>query len=58
MPFTQNVPVELQHVFVDTIVKQYLNAYPADNHGLVHVEMVRLEVEARKIDVNKKKKNM
>jgi trans-aconitate 2-methyltransferase len=47
MPFWQQVPERLQTEFIDEFVKRYLQQHPLDPQGNAHVQMVRLEVEAR-----------
>jgi trans-aconitate 2-methyltransferase len=47
-PFTQQVPEDLRSQFIDQVVETYLERIPLDSEGLVHVHMVRLEVNARK----------
>jgi trans-aconitate 2-methyltransferase len=46
MPYWQRTPEELQQRFLDEIVEEYLAAHPLDSQGLVHLSMMRLEVEA------------
>lgn len=46
LPFTQRVPEPLREDLIADIVEAYVNARPVDDSGLVHVDMVRLEVEA------------
>jgi trans-aconitate 2-methyltransferase len=48
LPFTQRVPVEHRGDFVEEIVSRYLKRYSADGEGIVHLGMMRLEVEAKK----------
>ena len=48
LPYTQRVPEGRQQAFIAEVVDRYLGNHPLDDHGLVHVEMVRLEVEAVK----------
>ena len=48
MPWIQSVPDERREEFIETIIARYLCAHPVDENGRIHVEMVRLEVEARK----------
>jgi trans-aconitate 2-methyltransferase len=48
LPYTQRVPEELRDEFVADIVERYLRSHPPDSDGLVHVQMFRLEVDARK----------
>ena len=46
MPYWQRVPADLQQQFLDEIVENYLQSHPMDAEGLIHIPMVRLEVEA------------
>jgi len=48
LPYTQRVPEERRDEFVSDIVERYVQSHPADGDGLVHVQMLRLEVEASK----------
>ncbi len=48
LPFTDRLPAELRSKFVESIVSRYLEKYPADDEGIVHVGMMRIEVEAYK----------
>ena len=48
LPFTQRIPEDLRARFIYEIVDGYIMRYPADADGLVHVEAIRLEVEAGK----------
>jgi trans-aconitate 2-methyltransferase len=48
LPFTSKLPDELKPKFVETIVNRYLEKYPADDEGTVHVGMMRIEVAAHK----------
>ncbi len=48
LPFTERVPPELRCEFVGGIVDRYFSRYPPDDGGVVHLGMVRLEVEAKK----------
>ena len=48
LPFTDRIPVELRPKFVELIVNRYLERHPADNEGVVHVGMMRIEIEAHK----------
>jgi trans-aconitate 2-methyltransferase len=48
LPFTQRIPEELRDDFIAEIVDGYTLLFPPDAEGLVHVDAVRLEVEARK----------
>ncbi len=48
LPYTQRLPAELREPFIAEIVDRYAAARPADAGGMMHVPMVRLEVEAVK----------
>jgi len=48
LPFTQRIPEEMRGDFVAEMVGGYVKLFPPDARGLVHVDAVRLEVEARK----------
>jgi len=48
LPFTDRLPVELKPKFVQEIVDCYVKRHPADQEGVVHVGMMRIEVEAHK----------
>ncbi|UTB32790.1 MAG: methyltransferase domain-containing protein [Methanobacterium sp. ERen5] len=46
LPYTQRIPTDLQEKFIDDVANKYLESHPLDKDGMVHVNMVRLEVEA------------
>ena len=48
LPYTQRVPDGDRPAFIRRIADAYLERHPADPQGRIHVEMVRLEVEAIK----------
>ena len=48
LPYTQRVPEDLRDRFIDDFVEAYLEQCPPDQEGLVHVDMVRLCVDAVK----------
>jgi len=48
LPFTQRIPHELRDAFVYQMVERYMENHPPDEKGLVHVQAVRLEVEAER----------
>ncbi len=48
LPYIERVPDEMQGDFIREIVEDFVSAYPLDFEGLVHVKMVRLEVESEK----------
>jgi trans-aconitate 2-methyltransferase len=45
-PYTDRVPAELRDAFLEEVAAAYTAAHPPDDAGVVHVRMVRLEVEA------------
>ena len=47
-PYSSYVPEEARPAFLDEAVERYLQEYPPDAEGRVHVLMIRLQVEARK----------
>jgi len=49
LPFTQRIPEKLREQFIDELVSGYVRRYPRDERGLVHVNAIRLEVEAENI---------
>jgi len=48
LPYTQRVPDDKREAFIEQIVDEYVGNHPFDHYGKVHVNMVRLEVEAIK----------
>ncbi len=48
LPYTGRVPVSGRNRFISDLAESYLERYPPDSKGLVHIRMVRLEVEAHK----------
>ncbi|MBZ2166611.1 class I SAM-dependent methyltransferase [Methanobacterium spitsbergense] len=48
LPYTQRIPEDLREDFINELATRYIEQYPLDNEGMVHVNMVRLEVEAFK----------
>ena len=48
LPFTERIPIQLRDSFVKEIVSRYITNHPFDAEGIVHLGMVRLEVEAIK----------
>jgi trans-aconitate 2-methyltransferase len=48
LPYTERLPVELRDLFVKEIVRRYLKKHPIDVDGIVHLGMIRLEIEACK----------
>ena len=48
MPYLSRIPEQLKEAFIEAIIDAYLVQHPPDKKDLVHVDMVRLEVEAVK----------
>ncbi len=48
LPYTERIPEDLRQEFIDDIVNRYVEKYPPDNAGLIHVQLIRLDVEAEK----------
>lgn len=48
LPFVERVPPDQRDAFAVEVAEAYVAAHPADAAGVVHVAMVRLEVEARR----------
>ncbi|MCI5157686.1 MAG: methyltransferase domain-containing protein [Candidatus Electrothrix sp. AUS1_2] len=46
LPYTERIPVERREAFVAELIDRYLEKYPVDKEGRIHVGTVRLEVEA------------
>jgi trans-aconitate 2-methyltransferase len=46
LPYIQRVPEHLRDTFVDEVVESYLRTHPPDSDGMVHIRMMRLEIEA------------
>jgi trans-aconitate 2-methyltransferase len=49
LPYTQRVPEEVREEFIEAVVARYVARHPVDAKGLVHIRMVRLEIDAIKI---------
>jgi trans-aconitate 2-methyltransferase len=45
-PYTDHLPAELREVFLDDVATAYTAVHPPDSDGVIHLRMVRLEVEA------------
>lgn len=50
LPYLQKIPEDLKPEFLDEVVRAYVEEYPPDEKDLVHVQMVRLEVEAQNVN--------
>ena len=46
-PYTDQLPEKKREEFLSLVIEKYTNAMPVDSEGKTHVNMVRLEVEAR-----------
>jgi trans-aconitate methyltransferase len=46
-PYTDRLPAEFRDAFLAEVAAAYTAACPRDDQGVIHVRMVRLEVEAR-----------
>lgn len=49
LPYSQQLPEENRELFISQVADEYIKQHPADEKGMVHVKMVRLEVEALKL---------
>lgn len=49
LPYTQRVPEEMREEFISAVVDRYIAKHRVDANGLVHVRMVRLEIDATKL---------
>jgi trans-aconitate methyltransferase len=47
LPYTQRIPEPLCEDFIRQVVKIHMRKYPADKDGCIHLEMKRLEVQAK-----------
>ena len=48
LPYTDRVPDHLKNAFIAEVVDTYVAAHPPDKNGIIGVDMMRLEVEARR----------
>lgn len=48
LPYTQRIPENQRETFIEDLACNYVDKYPPDKEGVIHVPMVRLEVEAIK----------
>jgi trans-aconitate 2-methyltransferase len=48
LPYTERVPDQRREEFITRLIDKYIEKYPLDHEGKIHVKMVRLEVEAIK----------
>lgn len=49
IPYLSRVPVMLRKEFIAEVADCYLDRHPCDKNGLIHMQMMRLEVEAARI---------
>jgi trans-aconitate 2-methyltransferase len=49
LPYVQRVPENMREEFIVAVAERYLAKHPPDKNGLVHVRMVRLEIDATRI---------
>jgi trans-aconitate methyltransferase len=49
LPYVQRVPDAAREEFIAAVVKRYIAKHPVDAKGLVHIRMVRLEIDAVKV---------
>lgn len=49
LPYTERIPARLRETFITELVDKYVQAFPMDAQGNVHVAMVRLEVAAHNV---------
>ncbi len=49
LPYTQRVPEDVREEFTAAVVERYVAKHPPDAKGLVHVRMVRLEIDATRL---------
>jgi len=49
IPYVQRVPEPLREEFIAAVVERYVARHPLEDTGLVHVRMVRLEIDALKV---------
>ena len=49
LPWMARLPETRRSGFIEEVMDEYLKNYPADTDGTIHISMVRLEVEAKKM---------
>ena len=49
LPYVQRVPENVREEFIAAVVERYVAKHPVDAKGLVHVRMVRLEIDAVRV---------
>lgn len=48
LPYTSKLPEEKKEEFIQTITDKYIQKVPLDDNAQIHVDMVRIEIEAYK----------
>lgn len=46
LPYLQRIPEKRQQEFIEEILDIYIEMHPVDREGIIHLKMMRLEVEA------------
>lgn len=49
LPYTDRVPEEKKEKLITGFIENYIHSFPPDDAGMIHIKMVRLEVEATKV---------
>jgi len=49
LPWLSRLPESEKHGFIDALIDEYLKKHPADPKWVIHISMMRLEVEAKKV---------
>jgi trans-aconitate 2-methyltransferase len=49
IPYVQRVPEDVREEFIKAVTARYVEKFPPDAKGLVHVRMVRLEISAERL---------
>lgn len=52
LPVTERIPEHLQQELIDDITNIYLEINPPDGNGFVYLPMMKLEVEATKVEIS------
>jgi len=48
LPYLERLPEDMRQVFIGEVADRYIERNPLDSDGIVHMQMIRLEVEAEK----------
>ena len=48
LPYTERLPEDLRPEFIGDVARRYIERFPPDGNGAVHVQMMRLEVVAER----------